>query len=196
MTLNKLWLCSLIHIAFPQPNLGHCRESSLTKPMLITVFQHWFRSEGHRESRNGVGSQSPAERQVGLEPRTLRFWMWHLNPLCHSPLFLYSPRPSKHKPQQQPRDILITWSFSCRFWSNLFLKQRYKILLFCERCDLQVTWGLTYNTSNDKDFCFRPANIWLDSWLSKVQFFALTIFFDIKNLLIRLDDFLLLFLDL
>ena len=48
--------------------------------MLITCILH-IRPEGHREPRNQVGSLSPAERLVGFEPGTFRFWSQRLNPL-------------------------------------------------------------------------------------------------------------------
>ena len=60
------------HLAVTRPTLGHSRGGSLIKPMLITALvQLW--PENHREHRNGVGSLSPAERQVGFELRTSRF---------------------------------------------------------------------------------------------------------------------------
>ena len=69
-------------MAAPRPALGHYRGGSLTHPMLVTCVLH-IRSEGHREPRNEVGSLSPAERLVGFEPGTIRFWWQRLNPLGH-----------------------------------------------------------------------------------------------------------------
>ena len=34
---------------------------------------------------------------------------------------------------------VILQSLPCRFWSNLLLKQKYKILLFCGSCDVEIT---------------------------------------------------------
>ena len=60
------------YLALPQPNLSHSRCDSLTTPMLITAFVQ-FRPEDHRETHNEVGSLSPAEDLVGIEPGTFRF---------------------------------------------------------------------------------------------------------------------------
>ena len=72
------------YLAAPRSTLGHYGGGSLTHPMLITAFLHIW-PERHRELRNEVGFLSPAERLVGLETRTFRFWLEHLNPLNHSP---------------------------------------------------------------------------------------------------------------
>ena len=42
-----------------------------------------FRPGGHREPRNEVGSLSPVEHLVGIEPGTFRFSLQRLNPLGH-----------------------------------------------------------------------------------------------------------------
>ena len=55
--------------------------------MLITAFLQ-IRPEGHQEPRNEVQSWSPADRLVGFEPKTFRFWLQRLNPLGHFPVNL------------------------------------------------------------------------------------------------------------
>ena len=72
------------HLAAPRATLGHYRGGSLTHPMLNTCVLR-IRPEGHREPCNEDGSLSPAERLVGFEPGTFRFWSQCLNPLGHSP---------------------------------------------------------------------------------------------------------------
>ena len=49
------------YLAEPQPTFSHYWGDSLTHPMLITCVLH-IQPEGHRKSRNQVGSRSPAER--------------------------------------------------------------------------------------------------------------------------------------
>ena len=71
------------YLAVPQPTLGHSQGDTLTNPMLITAFVQ-VRPESHREPRNEVGSLSTAERLVGFDPGTFRFWLQRLNPLGHS----------------------------------------------------------------------------------------------------------------
>ena len=44
-----------------------------------------FQPEGHREPCNEVGSLSPPECLVGIEPGTFQFLLQRLNPLGHSP---------------------------------------------------------------------------------------------------------------
>ena len=74
-------------LAAPRPTLGYYRGGSLTHPMLIIcVFLH-IRPEDHREPRNEVEFLSPAERLVGFESETFRFWSPRLNPLGYSPHF-------------------------------------------------------------------------------------------------------------
>ena len=63
--------------------LDHYRGGRLTQPVLIIVFLYNW-PESHRASCNKVGSLSPAERLVGLESGTFRFWLQRLNPLGHS----------------------------------------------------------------------------------------------------------------
>ena len=77
-------LFSNCYLAAPRPTLGHYQGGSFTHPMLMTCILH-IRTEGHREPRSEVGSLSPAERLVGFEPGTFRFWSQRLNPLGHSP---------------------------------------------------------------------------------------------------------------
>ena len=55
--------------------------------MLITAFLQ-IRPEGHQEPRNEVQSWSPADRLVGFEPKTFRFWLQRLKPLGHFPVNL------------------------------------------------------------------------------------------------------------
>ena len=85
-------------LAVLRPTLSHHRGASLTHPMLIS-FLH-IRLEGHQEPRSEFRSLSLAERLVGFEAGTFRFWSQRLNPLCHSPQricldFLF-PRPSSN----------------------------------------------------------------------------------------------------
>ena len=47
--------------------MSHYRGDSPTYPMLITAFIN-CQPEGHRKSRNEVGSVSPVERLVRFEP--------------------------------------------------------------------------------------------------------------------------------
>ena len=61
---NEFFNCSLAAL---QPNLGHCREGSLTNPMLITVFFILVQPEGDQESCSEVGSESLAEHLVGFK---------------------------------------------------------------------------------------------------------------------------------
>ena len=56
-------------MAVPRPTLGHSQGDSLPNPMLIIAYVH-IRPEGHRESRNEVGSLGPAERLASFEPGT------------------------------------------------------------------------------------------------------------------------------
>ena len=62
-----------------------------------------------------------------------------------------------------------------------------------------VTWKqlpIKNDISNNKDFWVMILKAWLDSWLSKIRIIHIKqIGFDIKNLLIWLDNFSLLFLD-
>ena len=60
-------------MAPPRSTLGHYRGESLTHPMLITVL-FGFRTKGHREPPNKVGSSSPAKRLVEFEAATFRFY--------------------------------------------------------------------------------------------------------------------------
>ena len=62
------------YLAAPRPTLGYYRGGSLTHPMLITAFLH-IRPEGHRKPCNEFGSLSPADRLVGFETGTFRFWL-------------------------------------------------------------------------------------------------------------------------
>ena len=71
----------------------HYRGGSLTHPMLITCVLH-IRPEGQLEPPNEVGFLSQAERLVGSEPRTFRFWSQFLNPLGHSPIEVRTLLPS------------------------------------------------------------------------------------------------------
>ena len=81
-------LFSNCYLAAPRPTLGHYQGGSFTHPMLITCILH-IRPEGHRESRSEVGSLSPAERLVGFEPGTFRFWSQRLNPHHYPPTAIY-----------------------------------------------------------------------------------------------------------
>ena len=45
----------------------------------------YFRSKGHQEPLNEIGSLSPAKHLVGFEPGTFQFLLQRLNPLGHSP---------------------------------------------------------------------------------------------------------------
>ena len=76
------------YLAAPRPTLGHYRGGSLTHPILITSVLN-IRPEVHRELLSGVGSLSPAERLVGFEPETFRFWSQRLNPIGHSPHYWF-----------------------------------------------------------------------------------------------------------
>ena len=55
-----------------RPILGHYREDSLSRPMLITAIRR-FRLGGQREPHNEAGSLSSAKRPVGFELGTFRF---------------------------------------------------------------------------------------------------------------------------
>ena len=72
------------YLAAPWLTLGHYRRHSLTYPMLITAF-YIFDPRVTGNLLGEVGSLSPAERLVGFEPGTFRFWLQHLHPLGHSP---------------------------------------------------------------------------------------------------------------
>ena len=56
--------------------------------MLPTCILH-IQPEGHQEPCNEVGTLSMAERLVGFEPGTFRFWSKYLHPLGHSPQAIY-----------------------------------------------------------------------------------------------------------
>ena len=84
---------------------------------------------------------------------------------------------------------MIFQSLPCRFWSSLLLKQRYKILLFCGSCDLEIT-------SSQKDSTTKTVGLWswrldLTNVFQRGGFFKLKI--RLKNLLIRLYEFSLLY---
>ena len=71
-----------------------------------------------------------------------------------------------------------------------------KFKVFCGSCDLEIT-SRKNGISNNIDFCVMTLKAWLDSWLSKSRIFHIKKNdFDNKNLLIRLNGFPLLFLDL
>ena len=59
------------YLAVPQQALVHYREDSLIYAILITEFLQ-FGPVGHREPRNGVGSLSPTQPLVWVEPGTFR----------------------------------------------------------------------------------------------------------------------------
>ena len=69
------------YVAALQPTLGHCPRGSLTDPMLITAFKTYLI---RKSPCNEVGSQNLAKHPVRFEPRSFRFAMQCLNPLCHS----------------------------------------------------------------------------------------------------------------
>ena len=72
------------YLAVPRPTFSHDQRGSLTHLMLITAFLH-IRPDVHRESRNEVGSLSPAEGLVEFSPGTFPFSLRRLNPLGYSP---------------------------------------------------------------------------------------------------------------
>ena len=79
-SIFRLFFCD-ISLAGPRLTLSHYQGDSLIHLMLITAFLE-FRSEGHREPRDEVGSLNMAEPLVGIEPGIFRFQ--YLNPLGHS----------------------------------------------------------------------------------------------------------------
>ena len=70
------------YLAAPQSIIGHYWGDSLTHPILVTAFSHFW-PKGHREPRNEVESINSAARQVGFEPGAFRFWLRRLNSLGH-----------------------------------------------------------------------------------------------------------------
>ena len=68
---------------FPTANFGPLSRGQPHSSNVNHCSLH-FQPQGHREPRNKVGSQSPAEHLVGFEPGTFRFLLQHLNPLGHS----------------------------------------------------------------------------------------------------------------
>ena len=72
---------------------------------------HCVLPEGHRKPRNEVGSQSPAERLVGIEPGTFRFLLQRLNPLGH---------------KKQNKNHLVVYHFVFHFDSPNIQKKEYE----------------------------------------------------------------------
>lgn len=69
-------------MAAPRPTWDHRRGTGSLNHLILCVIL--IRPECHQESRNEVGSQSPPEKLVGLEPGSFCLGMQHLNPLGHS----------------------------------------------------------------------------------------------------------------
>ena len=68
------------YLAAPRPALGHYRGDSLTHPMLISAFLHfWLKS--HQEPHNEAGSLSQVMHMVGFELGTFWFLLKCLHPL-------------------------------------------------------------------------------------------------------------------
>ena len=80
--------------------------SSLTPMMLITTFSHiGVIPEGHRETRNKVGSLSPAKHLVGCEPETQKPSNYDDNALTHQ-----APLPKFLK-----QNILVKQVNTCKY---------------------------------------------------------------------------------
>ena len=65
-----LFLFFNCYLAAPWPSLGHSQGDSLTKPILITLFE-LFKPEGYREPLNNVCSLGHAEQQEGFKAGTI-----------------------------------------------------------------------------------------------------------------------------
>ena len=87
--------------------------------MLITALLP-IRPEGHQESRNEVQSWSPADRLVGFEPKTFRFWLQRLNPLGHFPVNL-------EKQIEKLDWLFFVFCLGSRVW--IFVKLQIRVIL-------------------------------------------------------------------
>ena len=76
------------YLGAPRPTLGHYWGGSLNHQMLITCILH-IRPEGHREPHSKVGSLCLAKHLVRFGLGTFRFWSQCLNPLGHSPHWVF-----------------------------------------------------------------------------------------------------------
>ena len=83
----------------------------------------YIRPEIDREPRSEVGSVSLAQRLVGFEPGTFRFWLQRLNPLGHSPQ-MFPCFLEKMSPNYLEKEKFQVIMRKEKLLQNLYLKLR------------------------------------------------------------------------
>lgn len=118
--------CFLFHLLFGCSivDFGQLLRCSLTHPMLITAFVK-FHPEGRWEHRYEVGSLSPAEHPVGLDPSTFQFLSQRLNPPGYSPRkWIESDVTDTFKANNLIKTQNETWQLICSRLNIWFLYGR------------------------------------------------------------------------